>query len=71
MYKINVVPDPSSEGNARRIILDTVSGERIHQRAVWGCERCENDVYVPHFTCMYAGKAMGHSESHCTANACY
>jgi hypothetical protein len=68
MYKINAVNHPAG---TIRIITDTVSGDRIRQRAVAGCERCTTDVYVPHFTCMYAGKAMGHSESHCTANACY
>lgn len=70
MYKITVVPDPSSEGNARRIITDEV-GLSIQQRAVWGCDRCTTDAYIPHFNCMYAGKAIGHSEGHCTANACY
>ena len=68
MYKINIVDHPAG---TVRIILDTVSGERIHQRAVDGCERCLTDVYVPHYTCIYEGNAMGHQAGHCTANACY
>lgn len=36
-----------------------------------GCERCTYDEYVPHYNCMYHGTAMGHSEAHCTASACY
>lgn len=67
-YKINVIDHPAG---AIRIITDPISGERIRQRAVVGCERCLTDAYVPHYTCLYAGKAIGHSESHCTANACY
>lgn len=35
------------------------------------CERCKTDAYVPHFNCLYNGKAIGHKEAHCTANACY
>ena len=68
MYKITIMNLPSG---TRRAILDTVSGERIHQRAVVGCERCLTDVYVPHYTCLYDGKAAGHQAAHCTANACY
>ena len=67
MYKINVVNHPSG---CVRIITDEV-GLSIRQRAVADCERCTTDAYIPHFNCMYAGKAIGHSEGHCTANACY
>jgi hypothetical protein len=35
------------------------------------CERCKIDPYVPHYNCMYQGRAVGHSAAHCTANACY
>lgn len=35
------------------------------------CERCKVDPYVPHYNCIYQGRAVGHSNSHCTANACY
>lgn len=37
------------------------------------CARCaNNDGHdVPHFNCLYAGKRIGHSTAHCTANACY
>jgi hypothetical protein len=68
MYKINVIDHPAG---AVRIIRDTISEESYRQRAVVGCERCKTDAYVPHFNCMYAGKAIGHSVAHCTANACY
>lgn len=68
MYKINVVNHPAG---TVRIIEDLISTEVIRQRAVVGCERCKTDAYVPHFTCMYAGKALDHSEGHCTASACY
>lgn len=36
------------------------------------CERCKWDNAVPHTNCLYYGTwHMGHSSSHCTANACY
>jgi hypothetical protein len=35
------------------------------------CERCKIDPYVPHYNCMYSGRAIGHSNAHCTADACY
>ena len=35
------------------------------------CDRCKTDPYVPHFNCLYHGKAIGHSAAHCTANGCY
>jgi hypothetical protein len=63
---ITIVDHPA--GTVRIIAAD---GQTFVQRAVKGCERCQTDAYVPHFTCMYAGKAMGHSVAHCTANACY
>jgi hypothetical protein len=53
----------------RTITLD--SGQVLTQKADANCARCLTDAYVPHYNCLYAGKAMGHSESHCTANACY
>lgn len=68
MYEITVVNHPAG---AVRVIENVAGGERIQQRAVVGCDRCLTDAYVPHYTCMYAGNAMGHSEGHCTANACY
>lgn len=43
----------------------------IRYRTVEGCERCTTDEYVPHYNCLYQGKAVGHSEAHCTANGCY
>lgn len=43
----------------------------IRYRTAEGCERCLTDEYVPHYNCMYQGRAIGHSEAHCTANACY
>ena len=35
------------------------------------CKRCETDTFVPHNNCIYGGKAMGHSEAHCTADSCF
>ena len=43
----------------------------IRYRTEEGCERCLTDAYVPHYNCIYGGKAVGHSAAHCTANACY
>ncbi len=43
----------------------------ISYRTADGCERCTTDAYVPHYNCIYGGKRMGHSASHCTADACY
>lgn len=43
----------------------------IRYRTCEGCERCTTDAYVPHYNCIYQGKAMGHSAAHCTADACY
>lgn len=65
--KINVVNHPA--GTVRLITLD--SGQVLRQKADANCARCLTDAYVPHYNCLYAGKAMGHSEGHCTANACY
>jgi hypothetical protein len=35
------------------------------------CKRCTTDEYVPHYNCIYGGKAAGHSAAHCTADSCY
>lgn len=36
------------------------------------CERCKWDDHIPHTNCLYYGTwHMGHSSSHCTADACY
>ena len=39
------------------------------------CARCieqGENIYVPHFNCLYQGRyAVGHSATHCTADACY
>lgn len=36
------------------------------------CERCKIPNAGPgHFSCMYGGRKMGHSRSHCSANACF
>ena len=43
----------------------------IRYRTCEGCERCTTDPYVPHYNCMYQGRAVGHSAAHCTASACY
>jgi len=67
--KIKVVQHPA--GTVRIITHDSEPSRRWIQKAVPDCERCKTDGYIPHFNCMYDGKAIGHSESHCTANACY
>lgn len=43
----------------------------INYRTAPDCERCTTDEYVPHYNCIYGGKAAGHSASHCTADSCY
>lgn len=71
MYKIEIVNHPAG---TVRIVTDTTpgrEGQRFVQKADANCERCLTDAYVPHYNCLYAGKAIGHSEGHCTANACY
>jgi hypothetical protein len=65
--KITVIDRPA--GTVR--IIEVSPDFQITQTAVADCERCKTDAYVPHFNCMYAGKAIGHSVAHCTANACY
>jgi len=35
------------------------------------CTACERGSQVPHNNCLYKGKAIGHSETHCTADSCY
>ncbi len=44
---------------------------RILYKTDPSCNRCKTDPYVPHYNCMYSGRAVGHSSAHCTANACY
>lgn len=53
--------------------IDNVVPSDIHitYRTADGCERCTTDAYVPHYNCIYNGKAPGHTLGHCTANACY
>ena len=43
----------------------------IRYRTCEGCERCKTDAYVPHYNCIYQGRAMGHNAAHCTADSCY
>lgn len=43
----------------------------IRYRTAEGCARCTTDEYVPHYNCLYSGKASGHSASHCTADSCF
>ena len=47
------------------------SEPKVRYQTAEGCERCTTDAYVPHFSCLYGGKAVGHSAAHCTASACY
>jgi len=39
--------------------------------AVKGCETCSRSPFVLHDNCLYRGRSMGHSATHCTADACY
>jgi hypothetical protein len=59
--------------NEKAFVIESVEEytPTIRYRTAEGCERCQTDEYVPHYSCMYQGKAIGHSASHCTANACY
>ena len=34
------------------------------------CTECATTP-VPHDNCLYSGNAIGHSDTHCTANACW
>lgn len=43
----------------------------VTYRTADGCARCATDAYVPHYNCIYGGRRIGHSASHCTADACY
>jgi hypothetical protein len=51
--------------------MTTQETVKILYRTAEGCERCKTDAYVPHYSCIYGGKAVGHSVAHCTASACY
>ena len=36
------------------------------------CERCKAGGFTPpHWSCLYGGRKIGHSRSHCSANACF
>jgi hypothetical protein len=51
--------------------MTTQETVKILYRTCEGCVRCTTDAYVPHYNCIYQGRAIGHSPSHCTADACY
>ena len=51
--------------------MTTTQTVKILYKTCEGCERCTTDAYVPHYNCIYGGRAIGHSASHCTADACY
>lgn len=67
-WQVFFYTDPQTGQYMRHIVADDA---HIRQPAVEGCKRCETDAYVPHFNCQYGGNAVGHSASHCTADACY
>ena len=53
------------------VYVPSIYGSRVIEvLCADGCDRCP-DIHVPHFNCLYGGKAVGHSAAHCTANACY
>jgi hypothetical protein len=36
------------------------------------CERCKSGGFTPpHWSCLYGGRKIGHSRSHCSADACF
>ena len=49
----------------------TMTTVNILYKTCEGCERCKVDAYVPHYNCLYQGRAIGHSMAHCTASGCY
>ena len=58
--------------NGNHVLISVVEyAPHITYRTAEGCERCTTDEYVPHYNCLYKGKAMGHSKAHCTADSCY
>ena len=57
--------------SAMRIDSVTPCEVSVTYRTADGCVRCTTDAYVPHYNCIYGGNRMGHSPSHCTADACY
>jgi hypothetical protein len=59
--------------NTKGFVIESVEeyAPTIRYQIAEGCDRCKTDEYVPHYNCLYKGNAMGHSASHCTANACY
>lgn len=57
--------------SAMRIDSVTPYKANILYRTSDDCVRCKTDAHVPHYNCIYNGKAIGHSEAHCTADACY
>lgn len=54
-----------------QIKIIEIKFDNFTRKGVEDCKRCLDKHDVPHFNCRYQGKAMGHSEAHCTANACY
>lgn len=52
-------------------IIEIKFDNGLTRKGVEDCKRCQDKYDVAHFNCMYQGKTIGHSESHCTANACY
>ena len=67
------VPMPSGKKGKTMNDLHIPRNEepRILYKTDPSCNRCKTDPYVPHYNCMYSGRAVGHSSAHCTANACY
>ena len=55
-------------------VLDELYNRQVLVKIDDECERCiqqGEDIYVPHFNCLYNGNAIGHGATHCTADACY
>ena len=58
-------------------IVEAVTAGGVTWAKVVNCPECEAKdelgtmPYIPHFNCLYNGKAIGHCAGHCTAESCY
>ena len=48
----------------KEVATMTTNTVNIRYRTCEGCERCKVDAYVPHYNCLYQGRAVGHSQAH-------
>ena len=57
--------------NQKELKVIEIKFDGFTRDGVEGCTRCQDPYDVPHFSCIYNGLSIGHSKSHCTANACW